>query len=171
MSGTQTRLAFALALAFEVALFAPLTAHATEPYQRHCSEDTCLQRKIHAMAVVKDVYTYQAGDGLEHRVVRYDDGSVVSILVTPQKKGGCNKTTLEFSEQGPGVLKGTGCLRSEHQQPDVAISVTVRTTRLQPGAFLSVSGLVIWRTGIDQQGNYHEIASEPMSFRYSPEVQ
>lgn len=139
---------------------------ANEPYQRHCSEDTCLQRKIHSMAEVKDVYTYQARSGAEHRVVRYEDGSVVSILVVPLKQAVCKDSSLEFSEQGPGVLKGVGCLKSEHQQPDMSINVAVKSKKLQPNAFLQVAGLSIWRTGIDQEGNYHEIASEVLPFTY-----
>lgn len=151
-------------------LLAPLAVLADSPYKRHCSEDTCLQRGLNPRAEVKDVYTFQSAKGLEHRVIRYVDGSVVSILATPVERGICKVSSLKFDEAGPGVLRGSGCLKSEHQQPDLSIKVAVRAATSEPGQFLNRASLVIWRTGYDNRSSYHEIGSEFISFSYWPKT-
>lgn len=141
-------------------------ASATLPVRQYCSEDICLQRVFLQRGVlVKDVQTFQAGDGSEHRVLRFEDGSVVSIHISHQPNGTCKRSYARVLEVASGLAAGQGCLQSENGMTDVALKIVVRAADLNPDVLLSQNGLTLWRTGVDPQWKYHAFASDPVSLR------
>jgi len=164
MSTTKVPLTRTQFLAGLMLSLAVLPANSSLPSKRYCSEIMCMQRSVSSWTPVQDVYTYQLDDGTEHRVIRYKDGSLVSLFASPVAHGTCKENRLELVETTRGALKGEGCLRSDFQQADIAFKFSAKVTGPDARMFLNHADILIWRTGYDDDGTYHEVASEAVVF-------
>ena len=144
-----------------------INAYADVPYKRYCTEQVCVQRHEYAGIRVKDVNTYQTEDGVEHRIFRFDDGSVASLHLSPLPSGTCRQSKAEVVDVASGIAAGQGCLKSNHGMTDVAISIVVRASDLDTKGLTRRAGFWLWRVGYDGEGNYHERASDVLTVRFN----
>lgn len=144
---------------------AALTAGASVTYTRYCTEDVCIERGEYAGIRIKDVTTYQTPDGAEHRIFRFDDGSVASLHLSRLPPGACQQSRAVIADVASGLAAGKGCLKSQHNMADIALSIVLRAADLDTVVFIRRAGFTLWRVGHDAEGNYHAFASEPVEVR------
>lgn len=141
---------------------------ATVPTTHYCGQQLCVALADHPDLVFKDTYVHTAKDGVEHRVIRYLDGTSLSVLMSPAQGSACKRSEIRVEEQVSGNLTGLGCAAGRHGMPDKRLYVVVRAGDTDPLRFLSRTGPLIWIQGRDESGTYHEDASTIVSVHRGP---
>ncbi|MBD9480564.1 hypothetical protein [Pseudoxanthomonas sp. PXM02] len=144
------------------------SAGATVPTTHYCGQQVCVALADHPDLEFKDTYVHTAKEGIEHRVIRYMDGTVLSVLMSPKPRMACKTHTIDMQWEVNGDFTGIGCAKGLQGMPDRQIYVLVRQGNADLLHFFGKTGLHLWTTGRDSEGRWHAFASEIVAVRVHP---
>jgi len=147
------------------ALFFPGALLADVPTDVYCSESFCVQIAHHPKVHPKDSYVFRGKEGVEHHVVRFEDGAVLSVLATPSPKGTCAVSAIMMEPLKDGEFFGKGCVKSTTHVPDFQLAVRLTSRQEDARYFLSRTHPTMWGAARDGEGEYSAVATEVLLIR------
>lgn len=159
----KARLVILGALLFPGALLADV------PTDVYCSESFCVQIAHHPKVHPKDSYVFRDKEGVEHHVVRFEDGTVLSVLAMPSPKGTCGVSAVVVEPLKDGEFFGKGCVKSTTRVPDFHLAVRLTSRQEDARHFFSRTHPTVWGAARDGQGEYKDVATEVLLIRSKPQ--
>lgn len=139
------------------------------PTDVYCSESFCVQIAHHPKVHPKDSYVFRGKEGVEHHVVRFEDGAVLSILTTPTPKGSCAVSAAVVEPLKDGEFFGKGCVRSTTRLSDLQLAVRLTSRQEDARYFFSRTHPTVWGAARDGEGEYRDVATEVLLIRAKPQ--